>query len=318
MAGTLNVCGYAEGAPGAGRLYFPYQVAVGSDGSLYIADYDNGLIRKVPATGSNAGQLTTIAGGGGAHGSTAALLQSLSGPTGVAIDTAHNDDVYIADYGGQKVYHVVQATGAIDLVAGTGSSGFNGDQTDATLAQLSNPYFLHVRGSYLYISDSANGRIRQVTLNYNGNPRPIATVAGTTSTGYNGDGDLAIVSQLSTPIGVWTDPTGNLIIADSNNARIRQVTIADGTIHTIVGSGNAGYSGDNGPGLGVTVTAQVASGGPGYLPAQVGGRVDASNWTFSNVNTTQSGPTFTFQVQQNSPEVSSGRMGTPPPSISFR
>src|SRR5262249_16659144 len=50
VAGTLNAGGNQGGVPGTGRLNGPYQVALGSDGSIYIADYYNRLVRKVTAT----------------------------------------------------------------------------------------------------------------------------------------------------------------------------------------------------------------------------------------------------------------------------
>src|SRR5439155_16853923 len=129
----------------------------------------------------NAGKLTTIAGGG--SGATAALAASLSGPTGVAVDPV-NDDVYIADYAGHKIYRVVQSTGAIEVVAGTGTAGFNGDQADATTAQLNRPNMLHFKGDYLYFAEGSNNRIRRVRLTNGGvalNPRPLDTIGGSST-----------------------------------------------------------------------------------------------------------------------------------------
>jgi uncharacterized protein (TIGR03437 family) len=71
----------------------------------------------------------------------------------------------------------------------------------------------------------------------------ISTVAGTGSSGFAGDGGQATSATLSFPAGLSFDNSGNLLIADSFNSRIRRVA-ADGTITTIAGTGAFGYAGD--------------------------------------------------------------------------
>jgi hypothetical protein len=70
----------------------------------------------------------------------------------------------------------------------------------------------------------------------------ITTVAGTGTGGYAGDNGPATSANLNHPTGVAVDQSGNLYIADSTNARIREV--AGGTITTVAGNGTAGYNGD--------------------------------------------------------------------------
>ena len=65
--------------------------------------------------------------------------------------------------------------------------------------------------------------------------------------GFSGDGGPATEAQISWPIGVAVDGAGNIYIADSNNHRIRRVDAATGTIATIAGTGQAGFSGDGDP-----------------------------------------------------------------------
>jgi len=74
----------------------------------------------------------------------------------------------------------------------------------------------------------------------------ITTVAGNGSGGFSGDGGPATSAQLSQPIGVAVDASGNIFIADVSNSRIRKVT-PQGTITTVAGSSSAGFSGDGGP-----------------------------------------------------------------------
>ncbi len=73
----------------------------------------------------------------------------------------------------------------------------------------------------------------------------IRLIAGNGTSGFSGDGGPATSAQLSHPNGLVLDSAGNLYIADSDNARVRQVT-PGGIINTVAGDGTMGYSGDNG------------------------------------------------------------------------
>src|ERR1035438_7874223 len=73
----------------------------------------------------------------------------------------------------------------------------------------------------------------------------ITTVAGNGLWGYSGDGGAATNAKLYYPYCVAVDATGNLVIADSENSRIRKVG-NNGIITTVAGDGGAGYSGDGG------------------------------------------------------------------------
>ncbi len=106
----------------------------------------------------------------------------------------------------------------IVTVAGTGTSGFSGDNGPATSAQLWNPAGVAIDGSgNLYIGDSANNRVRKVA---GGN---ITTVAGTGTAGYTGDSGAATSAELNTPCGVGFDTSGNFYIADKISSVIRKV-----------------------------------------------------------------------------------------------
>jgi uncharacterized protein (TIGR03437 family) len=72
----------------------------------------------------------------------------------------------------------------------------------------------------------------------------ISTYAGNGTRGFAGDGGAAVSAQLALPAGITLDGSGNLIIADQLNQRIRQVANGGGTITTIAGNGTAGFSGD--------------------------------------------------------------------------
>ena len=76
-------------------------------------------------------------------------------------------------------------------------------------------------------------------------------VAGVSSVmgngGYSGDNGPATSAELNLPYAVAVDGEGNLYVADTNNNRVRKVSVASGIITTVAGNGTAGYSGDNRP-----------------------------------------------------------------------
>jgi hypothetical protein len=73
----------------------------------------------------------------------------------------------------------------------------------------------------------------------------IETIAGTNLNGFSGDGGPGTSAQLNMPMGVAVQGDGGVLIADSNNHRIRRVS-PEGTITTVAGTGEEGFSGDGG------------------------------------------------------------------------
>src|SRR5262249_22815704 len=155
----------------------------------------------------------TVAGTGTAGYSgdgTAATSAQLNSPYGVAVDA--NGDLYIADTGNNAVREVVQATGNIFTVAGTGTAGYSGDGAAATSAEMSGPVSVAVDDAGdIFIADAGNNAVREV-VQATGN---IITVAGTGTAGYSGDGGSATSAQLNDPSGVAVDQNGDLFIGDS-------------------------------------------------------------------------------------------------------
>ena len=136
---------------------------------------------------------------------------------GVAVDSAGN--LYIADTGNSRIRKVSVANGTITTVAGNGTSGFTGDGSSATSAELNRPVGVAVDSAgNLYIADTGNNRIRKVS---NG---VITTIAGSGAQGYSGDGGPATIAALSVPTGVAVDSAGNVYIADYGNDRVRVLT----------------------------------------------------------------------------------------------
>ena len=193
---------------------------------------------------SGSGNIGTVAGNGimGFSGDgSQALCAEINAP-GVAVDASGN--VYIADYGNNRIRKVTVSTGIITTIAGNGTQGYNGDNIAATTAELWSPNGVAVDGSgNVYIADYLNNRVRKVNTS-----GIITTLAGNGTLGYNGDNIAATAAQLAQPLGVAVDNSGNVYIADWNNIAIRKVTVSTGIITTVAGTpGWYGYTGDNGP-----------------------------------------------------------------------
>jgi uncharacterized protein (TIGR03437 family) len=84
----------------------------------------------------------------------------------------------------------------------------------------------------------------------------LTRIAGTGQAGFSGDGDSALAAQLNTPAGIAVARDGSIYIADSGNNRIRRV-MTTGTMTTVAGSGETGYSGDSGPAIAAKLASPV-------------------------------------------------------------
>jgi RHS repeat-associated protein len=234
--GTAGFAGDG-GAATSAELYGPNGVAFDTAGNMYIGDSYNNRIRKV----TPAGLISTVAGNGtyGYTGDGQAATSAAVAPRGIAVDGSGN--IYFADLNHNVIREVTASTGIISTVAGNGTAGFAGDGGAATSAELANPFAVAINGGNLYIADSTNNRIREVSAS-----GTISTVAGNGTGGFAGDGGAATSAELYNPVGMAFDSAGNLYIADQYTSHIRKVT-PSGTISTVAGGGMNGFIGDGGP-----------------------------------------------------------------------
>jgi len=125
------------------------------------------------------------------------------------------------------VREVAASTGDISTLAGNGTAGFSGDGGAATIAQLNDPFGLAFDATVdgLLISDANNNSVRLVNLS-TGN---ITTVAGNgnPSGGFSGDGGPATSAQFSFPEGAVADASGNLVVVDTFNSAVRELTLVN-------------------------------------------------------------------------------------------
>jgi uncharacterized protein (TIGR03437 family) len=208
FAGT-GVRGLAgDGGPAtAAQLNTPYGIAADPRGGLYIADLGNARLRRVDLDG----RITTVAGGGelaaaDAEGGAATMARLLA-PRNVAVDALGN--VYFSDFAAHSVYRLLFGSSLV-RVAGTGASGYSGDNAAATRARLSFPTALAIASDgTLYIGDSQNHVIRKVV-----------------------NGTISTIIRVTTPTGMALDPFGGLYIADSGAGRAIRLA-HDGEISTV-------------------------------------------------------------------------------------
>lgn len=166
---------YGSGSDGGSAistsLRWPNSIVLDVAGNLYIADQDAARVRKVVAT---TGIITTVVGNGasGNSGDGSLATKAEITPNGVALDAAGNLYISTSTATGtlyqststSAVHEVNAATGIINLVVGTGFSGYSGDGGSATVAEISYPQGITFDSDgNMYIADSGNYRVRKVT-----------------------------------------------------------------------------------------------------------------------------------------------------------
>jgi sugar lactone lactonase YvrE len=233
------------GAPGYSdqQVSNPYGMAIGPDGSLYFCDLDNQRIRRLDLATR---RTTTIAGSGvrGYGGDRApAVRAALNMPHEIQFDSDWH--LYIAERDNHVIRKVDANTGMVSTVAGTGAAGFSGDGGPAAEAELRQPHSIAVdaRRRRLLICDVGNHRIRQVDLATG----IIETFAGTGERQPTPDGAPLRGTPLNGPRTMAFDASGELYLALREGNAIYRINGRTSTIHHVAGTGEQGYSGDEGP-----------------------------------------------------------------------
>jgi uncharacterized repeat protein (TIGR01451 family) len=229
--GTLGYSG--DGGPATSASMFePAGITFDSAGNLYIADLGNSVIRRV----STSGIINTIAGTGGVFSFSGdggqATAATLNSPRGVLVDGVGN--IYIADTGNQRV-RKVDTSGVITTIAGGGM--LFADGVPATSARLPGPRAVafDLSGNLL-VSVAQQGRVRRVNLSTG-----IITTVAVKARKTSGDGMQALATRFNQGMtGLLFDSLSNLLVADSNNARVRKIDASSQIVMTLAG----GYLGD--------------------------------------------------------------------------
>jgi hypothetical protein len=239
-----------SGGPATSAEVEPGSVATDAAGNLVIGD--GGLhVRVVAATtGTFYGQAMTAGDIYAVAGDGSVALSGNGGPAtkaglsvaSVVVDAAGN--LLIGDWRNNRIRVVAASTGTfygqamtagdIYTIAGHGHGGYSGDGGPATKAELAQPAVAAVDASGNVVIDVLHSRIRIVaerTGTFYGKAMTagdIYALAGNGSGGpfggFSGDGGPATKAELSLPGGMVANAAGNLLIADTENGRIRMVT----------------------------------------------------------------------------------------------
>lgn len=212
-----GAAGSSDGTGTAARLDEPRGVAVDVNGTIYVADYDNHLIRKITA----AGVVTTLAGqadvAGNADGvGTAATFR---GPNGIAVDAS--GIVYVADTGNRAIRRI-SASGAVTTV-GQGLTTPRGVAVDAN--------------NRILVADLGAHAIRTVAAD-----GTVATLAGSPGTPGTADGS-GTAARFHFPGGIAVSTDGTAYVADTDNDTIRAIA-SSGSVTTIAGQAGRSSSAD--------------------------------------------------------------------------
>lgn len=223
IAGSPGTFGNIDGEGNVARFWGAGGLAIDGSGNLFVADYNNGTIRKVTPTGF----VTTV--GSGAWRSPGEVI-------GVAVDGSGTVVFTEGDENRGLIHRIskITANGGITTLAGSALLSGTSDGT-GDAARFYNPSGVAVDGSgNVFVADTGNHTIRRITP-----AGVVTTVAGLAEHWGSNDGTSSD-ARFFYPGGIAVDANGNLIVADNRNYTIRKIS-PGGLVTTLAGS--AGSSG---------------------------------------------------------------------------
>ncbi|MBZ5606629.1 MAG: hypothetical protein LAP38_00085 [Acidobacteriia bacterium] len=241
-----------DGGPAsAGFFNNPLDVAVDSNGVVYLADADSQRIRMVTPGG-----VVSTAVGTGRQGfspdGTLAAAALVSNPSSLTIDPQGN--LVFGDAGNGRIRRV-GSDGKLVTISGGGQCCTLANGVPAAGAYLSQPGFLRYDSTgNLYFSNGFNV-VQKITPT-----GLIVTLAGSGDTQFSGDGGPATKAGIGRIVALAVDNSRNLYLADYLHSRIRKVD-QNGVITTIAGNGTIAFSEDGKPALQTTLALNAAADG---------------------------------------------------------
>jgi hypothetical protein len=308
IAGVLRTTGNIDGPGATAEFSYPIGIAVDRNDNVYVADENNGSVRKITPT--VVGGVTTW--------NVSTLASGFDVPAGVAVDA--NGYVYTDDQIAPDSILKISPAGAVTALAdGSGGTGYaNGPGSGAL---FNNPYGLAADASGdVFVADGKNRLIREVTP-----AGVVSTVAGVYGAPGFTDGPVSI-AQLGEAAGVAVDGSGNvyatgIFYANVNYGNtIRMITTA-GQVTTLGGvPGVTGSSDGSG--------ALALFNNPDGVAVDSKGNVyvaDTDNDTIRMGSPPSVAPTFTLAASPASVTIAPGRTvvfnaiatGTPAPSYQW-
>lgn len=291
FAGSAGTSGSAEGEGAAASFNYPSGLAADATGTLYVADSENHLIRKVsPAR----------------IVSTATTTTAFYYPYGVSVDSS--GVFYVADTGNSTICKVT-AAGVVTTLAGTVGASGSADGTGPA-ARFSFPQAVVADSAgYLYVADTGNSTIRRITPA--GEVTTMAGLAGSTGSS-DGSGSAA---RFDRPASLAIDADGNLFVADRGTHVIRKITPA-GVVTTVAGSPDRPGSTD-----GIGWLARFSS--PSAIALDAAGNLYVASGSTIRKGVAASAPVFTTHPLSQSVSAGSSvtlsgtAIGLPAPSFQW-
>ncbi|MCE9598206.1 MAG: hypothetical protein K8S54_09590 [Spirochaetia bacterium] len=251
-----TTAGDIDGAGSNSRWNLPK--AITTDGiSLYVADTGNNKIRKIDI---RSGFVTVFAGpppgittSGDADGvGTAARF---NGPSGITTDGIN---LYVSDRTNNKIRKIVIETGLVTTFAGPASGSLTPGDTDGigNAAGFNLPSGLTTDGTYLYVADFNNEKIRRIELSTGS-----VTTIGGAPPGSSPPGDtdaIGTASRFLNPTDLTTD--GNSLYIAEGNQKIRQMVLVSGLVSTLAGPPPGFSPGGDADGVGNAARFNTPSG----------------------------------------------------------
>ena len=214
VVGT-GVGGYTGNGIGAlQQISTPRTLLADMENNILFCDTENHRVRKYISTTR---EITTLAGTGDAsdYGDGGlASLAALNYPKALAQDTEGN--IYIGDSSNYRIRRVDAMTGIITTCAGIGAPGIITAGGSAVSTSIGYVNAITTAQDALYITDAPTSGIWQIQ---GGVFEPFTNIS---TPAYLGDGGPVAAALLSTPTGILADSSGNFIICDSENYRIRR------------------------------------------------------------------------------------------------
>ena len=188
-------------------LQTPTSVALGRNGTVYIADLTQKIVQAISSSGNTLSLFN--------------FNNTLLGTPGVAVDTG--EILYVSD-SSHRILKLNMSSGIHTVIAGTGDIAANVTLNEGPGRNISLrfPWGITLdEYSNVYFCDSLSHVVRRV----DGTSGNVTVMAGNGSSGFGGDGLLATFALLNRPTGIAIDKNANIFIADCDNHRIRKISL---------------------------------------------------------------------------------------------